>query len=121
ASGRTMLAPLAEGDPMTETAIPTMPTLEDMQRWTWVIGRVQQMLLEHGLEAMKIAADTPGASAFPGFGDASGIARAQADFWTDSMALWQRFMAPGGMPDLSAKDRRFAAPQWRDNPMFDLI
>ena len=107
---------------MTETAIPTMPTLEDMQRWTWVIGRVQQMLLEHGLEAIKTAADTPGASAFPGFGDGSGIARAQADFWTDSMALWQRFMTPGAVAEAApVKDRRFAAPQWQDNPMFDLI
>ncbi|ODU20064.1 MAG: class I poly(R)-hydroxyalkanoic acid synthase [Sphingomonas sp. SCN 67-18] len=110
---------------MSDAAMPTMPSLEDMQRWTWVIGRIQQMLLEHGLEAMKAAADAPGAPAFPGFGDPSGIARAQNDFWADSMALWQKFMtagaAAGGAAEPAVKDRRFAAPQWAENPLFDMI
>jgi polyhydroxyalkanoate synthase len=31
---------------MAETATP--PSLEDLQHWTWVLGRAQQMMLEHG-------------------------------------------------------------------------
>ena len=39
---------------MTETSTTmTPPTLEDMQRWTWVIGRAQQILLEFGIDRMQ--------------------------------------------------------------------
>jgi polyhydroxyalkanoate synthase len=36
---------------MAETAEPfdtlSMPGLEDMQHWTWVMGRAQQLMMEH--------------------------------------------------------------------------
>jgi len=102
----------------------TLPTLEDMQRWTWVIGRAQQMMLEYGLDAVRNGKGLPGATAFPGFGEASGLMKVQSDFWNDSMKLWQRFLSPqDAAPEDAAatRDRRFQAPQWRDNPMFDLI
>jgi len=96
-------------------ATPPLPTLEDMQHWTWVIGRAQQTMLEYGLDLVK-----PVAPALP---DTTGLAKAQADFWTDSLALWQRFIDPAQNPaaETAERDRRFAAPQWRDNPMFDLV
>ena len=102
------------------------PSLEDMQHWTWVIGRSQQMMMEYGLDRMAKVTDTPAGqpSAFPGFGEGSAIAKAQADFWADSMALWQRFLTPAEAPaedPKGAKDRRFASPLWRANPMFDMI
>jgi polyhydroxyalkanoate synthase len=28
-------------------ATPPIPTLEDLQHWTWVMGRAQQMMIEH--------------------------------------------------------------------------
>ena len=31
---------------------PPLPTLEEMQQWTWVMGRAQQMMLEHVAKAM---------------------------------------------------------------------
>ena len=31
---------------------PPLPTLEEMQHWTWVMGRAQQMMMEHVAEQM---------------------------------------------------------------------
>ena len=103
-------------------AKPPLPSLEDMQHWTWVIGRAQQTMLEYGLDLMK-GAEPMAAPAVPVLPDTKGLAKAQADFWTDSLALWQRFLDPAKTPDAESpeRDRRFAAPQWRDNPMFDLV
>ncbi|HVJ00313.1 MAG TPA: class I poly(R)-hydroxyalkanoic acid synthase [Sphingomonas sp.] len=94
-----------------------------MQHWTWVMGRAQQMMLEAGLQTIE---DTPALPIIPGFTDKATMARAQ-EFWADSMKLWQRFLDPAGMLDGGeeapehAKDRRFQAPQWRENPVFDWI
>ena len=92
-------------------------TLDDMQHWTWVMGRAQQMMLEAGLETMQ---QTPAIPTIPGFTDAATIERAQA-FWADSMRLWQRFLDPAGADGEPARpDRRFQAPEW-ENPVFDWI
>ena len=63
------------------------PSLEDMQHWTWVMGRAQQMMLEAGLGA--------GVPVIPGFNDPATLARV-GDFWSDSLKLWQRFLDPAG-------------------------
>jgi polyhydroxyalkanoate synthase subunit PhaC len=98
------------------------PTLEEMQHWTQVIGKAQQMMLEHGLTAVQKGA----VPAMPMIGELGGA----ADFWGESLKLWQRFLTPGEGPSLPSdpelaaradKDRRFNAPQWRDNPVFDSI
>ncbi|HEU4968679.1 class I poly(R)-hydroxyalkanoic acid synthase [Sphingomonas sp.] len=103
-----------------QTDVPQPPSLEDMQRWTWVIGRAQQLMLEHGVEMAMKAAETPPPSAFPNLGEPSALTRAATDFWTDSLSLWQRFLTPGtAAPE--RKDKRFAAPEWRQHPLFDLI
>jgi polyhydroxyalkanoate synthase len=45
--------------------------------------------------------------------------------WTEGLSAWQRLI--GGQPsstDLAERadsDRRFSAPEWRDNPLFDMI
>lgn len=109
------------------------PTLEDMQHWTWVMGRAQQMMLEYMAEqvagaaekapdAKAAAAQWPGMNMFPAPGE---IAKAQADMWTQGLAIWQRALgAPSHQNELAEKadqDKRFAAPQWKDNPLFDMI
>ncbi len=106
-----------------------MPSLTELQHWTGMIGRAQQMMLEAVSEAtMKAEADLAnGASvpALPAMMDAAGIAHMQADFWQQSADLWQRFLKQGSEPHpLSAqadKDRRFSSPHWRDSPLFDMI
>ncbi|MBM6578093.1 class I poly(R)-hydroxyalkanoic acid synthase [Microvirga sp. SRT01] len=95
---------------------PEQPTLKDMQHWTWVLGRAQQMMMEQGIAALPT---------IPGFNDPATLERAR-DFWTDSLTLWQRFLDPTSAPPTAetpeqARDKRFKDPQWRENPVFDLI
>ncbi|MES2057992.1 MAG: class I poly(R)-hydroxyalkanoic acid synthase, partial [Pseudomonadota bacterium] len=108
----------------TDTAAPTLPSLEELQHWTWVMGRAQQMLLEQGIGAIA-PAESSGLPVIPGFNDAATIERAQS-FWTDSLDLWQRFLDPVHAPPVEerpeqARDKRFKDAAWRDNPMFDWI
>lgn len=125
------------------TAGATVPTLEDMQHWTGILGRAQQMMLEYGAKQMQQAQEAGGEklseavpspkplpAMFPGFPtmtlDPEKLAQAQSDFWEDSLKLWTRFLNPGhddaeGEEAPKRKDRRFAAPQWQDNPIFDMI
>ena len=115
-------------DAVTETASGAgisggLPSLEELQQWTWVMGRAQQMMLESGLSAASTAGQDLGLPTIPGFNDPETIKRAEA-FWSDSLDLWQRFLDPAKPPpadDKHARDKRFAAPQWRDNPLFDWI
>ncbi|WP_374138602.1 MULTISPECIES: PHA/PHB synthase family protein [unclassified Sphingomonas] len=93
-----------------------------MQHWTWVMGRAQQMMLEAGLQTMQ---ETPALQIIPGFTDQRTIERAR-DFWIDSMKLWQHFIAPDLAEPIAEtaeqeRDKRFKAPQWRENPVFDWI
>ena len=122
---------MADKDDAPAAAI---PTLEEMQHWTWVMGRAQQMMLEHLARQMgeaqekiteapaKAATQWPGMNLFP---DPAGIAKAQTELWTEGMAIWQRALGvPSHKAELAEKadqDKRFAAPEWRDNPLFDMI
>jgi polyhydroxyalkanoate synthase subunit PhaC len=135
-------------DTAAASAAPAFPTpsLEDMQHWTFVMGRAQQMMMEHLAaqmgEAAEKAADAAApdhpekmAASWPGmslFGDPAKLMEAQARMWTEGLGIWQRALAGSaaegqGTDERSAlqeqadKDKRFAAPQWRDNPLFDTI
>ena len=115
-------------------AMPPLPTLEEMQHWTHVMGRAQQMMMEHlaaqmGEAGSKLAASAPAANApltWAGlFPDPAKIAEAQVGLWTEGLAIWQRALGQRKEPteeELKAdKDKRFNAPQWRENPVFDMI
>jgi polyhydroxyalkanoate synthase subunit PhaC len=124
-------------------ATPPVPTLEDMQQWTWVMGRAQQMMMEHLAAQMGEAAKTApdpekAAQAFaqwPGmslFGDPAKLMEAQAQMWAEGLDIWQRALgkatgaaeageAKSALAEKADRDRRFAAPEWRDNPLFDTI
>ena len=119
---------IPESEAKTDASVFPTPSLEDVQHWTGVIGRAQQMMLEHATDAMLKASEETSpealASAMPMmFGDPARIAKAQSDFWQDSIALWQRFLKPAAVGEShpADRDRRFSAKQWRDNPVFDLI
>jgi polyhydroxyalkanoate synthase subunit PhaC len=122
---------MADQDTMTAMAA---PTLEELQHWTYVMGRAQQLMLEFVARQMseagaqiaaspeKIASQWPGMNLFP---DPAKIAQAQMDLWTEGLAIWQRTL--GGSPERSElaekadADKRFAAKEWRENPLFDMI
>ena len=86
------------------------PSLADLQHWTWVIGRAQQMMLEQGLAALDGAPD-------------NAATKPVRDFWAQSLSMWHQFLtppAPAPTPT-TAKDKRFAAPAWEQNPLFAWI
>jgi polyhydroxyalkanoate synthase len=119
---------------MTDETKPAsaIPTLEDWQHWTLVMGRAQQMLMEFWAQSLKkdqpFPAWTP--SAF-GFGDMKAttdpmaLMSAGAQAWAKGLETWGKML--GGVTAAPAageqdrKDRRFAAPEWRENPIFDTI
>ncbi|MDB5691186.1 MAG: phaC [Alphaproteobacteria bacterium] len=114
-----------------EAAAPPLPTLEEMQHWTWVMGRAQQIMLEH---VAKAAGGSEGAPAKPPaaswpllnlFADPAKLARQQGELWTAGLDIWQRALGietqPGALQAKADRDRRFNAPEWRDNPLFDMI
>ncbi|MEV5023766.1 class I poly(R)-hydroxyalkanoic acid synthase [Sphingobium sp. LMA1-1-1.1] len=101
---------------------PHLPTLQDMQQWTQVLGRAQQLLLEQ-------AAGAAGRT-LPF--DPEAVARIQTSFADEGLALWQRFLTSGGLlrdqpkpppsgSPAAARDRRFADPAWTEHPFYDLI
>ncbi|SOB78796.1 polyhydroxyalkanoate synthase [Sphingomonas guangdongensis] len=120
ADGSDTTAPGAEG------AGKGIPTLEDMQHWTWVLGRAQQMMLEAGVEAAKITSPATILPSAPAGFDPIPMLQASADFWGDTIKLWQRFLDPEHAEPFretpeQARDKRFKAPEWREQPVFDFI
>jgi polyhydroxyalkanoate synthase len=123
---------MAEQDTDTkpETTIPPLPTLEEMQHWTWVMGRAQQIMLEH---VAKAAGDAQAAAPQPPaqwpmlnmFGDPARLAQQQVDMWTEGFDIWKRALGiekgPAPLQAKADRDRRFNAAEWRDNPLFDMI
>ena len=109
-----------------------IPTLEDWQHWTLVIGRAQQMLMEFWAESLKkdqpFPAWTPGAF---GLGDPQpatdpmALMSAGAQAWAKGLETWGKLLGGVAAVPTSAekdrKDRRFAAPEWSENPIFDTI
>jgi polyhydroxyalkanoate synthase len=112
-----------------------IPTLEDWQHWTWVMGRAQQMLMEAWAESLKSpqpwSAAPPAWGAFPPafFGaspsaapaDPAGLMAAGADAWAKGLEAWGQMVGLDTRKSAEKKDRRFAAPEWRDNPLFAQI
>ncbi len=108
---------------MADSPPPATPSLADLQHWTWLLGRAQQMLIEQGFATLRAA--EPGIPPIPGLTDPDTLERAR-DFWTDSLTLWQRLLVPGQVEPIAespaqARDKRFKDPRWRENPMFDWI
>jgi polyhydroxyalkanoate synthase len=116
---------------MADETNSTIPTLEDWQHWTLVMGRAQQMLMEFWAESLKKDQPFPGWSP-PAFGfaeqpaqsDPMALMSAGAQAWAKGLETWGKMLggvtaATGG--DRERKDRRFAAPEWRENPIFDTI
>jgi polyhydroxyalkanoate synthase len=129
-----------------------MPTLEDWQHWTLVMGRAQQMLMQawaDGLDSggasdssQKRGQPFAGFSAMPGmaspsaFGfsmpnlaagaatpaaDPMAMMSAGAEAWSKGLEAWGKMLGVDPASKAETKDRRFAASEWRENPLFDTI
>lgn len=121
--------------------------LQDLQHWTWVAGRAQQMLLEHGarmmlegrgddmtLTMMRVMQNQaegmiaeweqePDAVA-----DGPTMIEKQTEMWGKALDIWQG-MITGSIEALSrtaeiepaARDRRFTDEAWENHPAFRLM
>jgi polyhydroxyalkanoate synthase len=93
------------------TSSPTIPSLPDLQHWTQVMGRAQQMMMEAGLAFADPAPPHPT--------PAGPTPTGPADFWQAGLALWQRLLDPEAAP-ADPRDKRFKGEGWRD-PWFDWV
>ena len=101
-----------------------IPALGQMQHWTRIVGQAQQLILEYSARQMAKAEPGKAAAALSPPIDPEAAGKIQAEFWSDGLALWQRFLDNGGKPPTdgkAVKDRRFSAPQWQREPVFDII
>ncbi|MGF1549924.1 MAG: PHA/PHB synthase family protein [Sphingomonadaceae bacterium] len=102
-----------------------VPTLEDLQHWTYVMGRAQQMMMEHFTDRLAGAAPQREGKGKAEWPDPAGAWRGQMELWAQGMAFWQRMLTGEAFDEETReradRDRRFSAPQWRDNPLFDTI
>ena len=103
----------------TAPTTPLFPTLEDWQHWTWVTGRAQQMLMENWAESLK--GDEPGAGlATPAATDPMAWMTAGAEAWSKGLEAWGKMLGATAEAG-ERKDRRFASPEWSENPVFETI
>jgi polyhydroxyalkanoate synthase len=124
--------------PTEANATPALPSLEELQHWTSVMGRAQQLMLEHvadqmneGITASSALFDPSKAAVrWPGmemWTDPARVAQMQTELWTEGLGIWQRALGQAPAEQKSAlqekadKDKRFAAPEWAEHPMFDMM
>jgi polyhydroxyalkanoate synthase len=106
---------------------------EQFQRWTWLAGRAQQLMMEFwareaergvdlGPDPLGLA-DLWGKMAAAAVSDPGRLAQMQVDYWRDALSLWQAFAGPGTeRADTPAPaDKRFKAAAWSEMPAFDFL
>jgi polyhydroxyalkanoate synthase subunit PhaC len=121
-----------------------IPSLEDWQHWTLVMGRAQQMLMQAwadgfdsshnkgqpftGFGAMPGMASPsafgfsmPSAGAGAPAADPMALMTAGAQAWAQGLEAWGKMLGVDPASKAETRDRRFAAPEWRENPVFDTI
>jgi polyhydroxyalkanoate synthase len=101
-----------------DTKTAPFPGLEDWQHWTFVMGRAQQMMMEAWLDSLGKDEPMLGAKAAPA--DPMAWMTAGAEAWSKGLESWGKML--GATSEVGQKkDRRFAAPEWSENPVFDTI
>ena len=105
---------------------------EHAQRWTWLAGKMQQMMMEfwakEATDGVVLGPDPLGLvetwskMATAAMTDPARLAQLQADYWRDALTLWQAFATPGEVqpPQLPA-DKRFKGQAWSEMPAFDFL
>ena len=100
----------------------TTPNLDDVQHWTLVMARANQMIIEAWADNLGKAGTMPGLGLAAPTGpiDPMQLMSAGAEAWAKGLEAWSgmfgQYAAAG-----EVRDRRFAAPEWRNNPMFDTV
>jgi len=109
-------------DTTDTTDTSTLPGLDEMQQWTLVMGRAQQMVMEAWADNLAKG------SAMPGFGlktppasaDPMAWMSAGAEAWSKGFEAWSQMIGQATKAG-EASDRRFGSPEWSDSPVFDTM
>ncbi len=126
-----------------EGVIDTTKMLADMQHWTWVMGRAQQMVMEHStrqIMAGKAQADWPkmmdrmmqaiSGNEAAAMNDPAALAQQSMAMWSKGLDFWNAFARTGiegldalakGEAPAPQKDRRFSNELWDQHPIFQTI
>jgi polyhydroxyalkanoate synthase len=107
---------------MTDETITTVPSLDDWQHWGLVMARANQMIMEAWAENLAEGKE------MPGFGlpvphqtnDPMAWMTAGAEAWSKGLEAWSKVLGHYSAAGES-KDRRFASPEWREDPIFDTV
>ncbi len=100
----------------------TIPSVEDWQHWALVMARANQMMMEAWADNLSQA------KSMPGFGlpvagktnDPMAWMSAGAEAWSKGLEAWSQMLCQYSQA-AETKDRRFASPEWRENPIFDTV
>jgi polyhydroxyalkanoate synthase len=103
----------------TETTTPPFPSLEDWQHWTWVMGRAQQMMMEAWADNLKKEEPFPGLTGASA-ADPMAWMTAGAEAWSKGLEAWGKMLGATAQAG-QRQDRRFASPEWSENPVFQTI
>jgi polyhydroxyalkanoate synthase len=109
-------------DDKTDPAAATIPTLDDMQQWTLVAARAQQMMMEAMADNIAKGAAMPGfgLGAPPASADPMQWMSAGAEAWSKGLEAWSKMLGQASEAG-EIKDRRFGAPEWTGSPIFDTV
>jgi polyhydroxyalkanoate synthase len=105
---------------------------EQFQRWTYLAGKAQQMLMEfwakETTDGVVVGPDplglveTWGKVVEAAVRDPARLAQLQADYWRDAMNLWSSFAgAPAAAKPQFPADKRFKSEAWSTVPAFDFM
>ncbi|MCW1381942.1 class I poly(R)-hydroxyalkanoic acid synthase [Novosphingobium sp. KCTC 2891] len=133
-----------QGEALQSLFAPFLPTMgskvpdpADMQHWAMSAAKLQKMWLDFGAEQaggiepalMKLGNGDRWSAMFSQWLGAMPLAstEVQAKLWEESLSLWTTVLGQfaGDKPKadhvLPRKDRRFADPRWREQPVFALL
>jgi polyhydroxyalkanoate synthase len=108
-------------DAMTDDTT-TIPSLEDWQHWALVMARANQMIMEAWADNLAKGKSMPGFGlpVANATGDPMAWMTAGAEAWSKGLEAWSQMLGQYSAAG-EQKDRRFASPEWRDNPIFDTV
>ncbi len=106
---------------------------ELFQRWTYLAGRMQQMMMEfwanESVSSSPVAPD-PTALMLGAWSemanaatDPAKMAQLQTDYWRDALSLWQSFtgIEADSKPPALPADKRFKSPSWEEIPAYSFL
>ncbi len=107
---------------MSDDTTTTIPTMEDWQHWALVMARANQMIMEAWADNLARGKQLPGFGLPVGEVNSDPMAwmTAGAEAWSKGLEGWSKVLGHYASAG-EARDRRFASPEWKEDPIFDTV